>query len=368
MATEVLPDDRALRFGRRERALAQMEAHDLDVLVLGRQANARYISGVPQLWVAGTRPFGPICVIVRATGEIHLNSTWDEGVPGEISRERLYGLAWNPRNLIAVLQRIEGADSARRVGTDALTPAFASMLPMAFPRAQLVDAEPAMRAARRIKTPDEVAAIRTAVDVAQQGVQAGVNELRVGVSVSSLAGAVLEAMAAGGVCTPATQDAAWISSRSRPFRSSSMGVSIRPGDLVSLSAGALAGGYVGEVARTVAAADDPSIHRLYQRSEELRERLIAACRPGAYGHELIAAYDAANEPLPPAPIAHGVGMGFDPPVITTQLPRAVTDECLEAGTVLAVSSYVFEHGIGTVFTRDVVLINDGGPELQTTGS
>ena len=45
MSTEILADDRALRVGRRERALAQMEAHDLDVLVLGRQANVRYVSG-----------------------------------------------------------------------------------------------------------------------------------------------------------------------------------------------------------------------------------------------------------------------------------------------------------------------------------
>ena len=59
MSTEVLADDRALRTGRRERAMAQMEKHDLDVLVLGRQANVRYVSGAPQLWVAGTRPFGP---------------------------------------------------------------------------------------------------------------------------------------------------------------------------------------------------------------------------------------------------------------------------------------------------------------------
>ena len=35
----------ALRTGRRERALAQMEAHDLDILVLGRQANVRYVTG-----------------------------------------------------------------------------------------------------------------------------------------------------------------------------------------------------------------------------------------------------------------------------------------------------------------------------------
>ncbi len=59
MALRFCADDRALRVGRRERALAQMDKHDLDVLVLGRQANVRYVSGAPQLWVAGTRPFGP---------------------------------------------------------------------------------------------------------------------------------------------------------------------------------------------------------------------------------------------------------------------------------------------------------------------
>ena len=163
MATEVLPDDRALRSGRRQRALAQMEAHDLDVLVLGRQANVRYVSGTPQLWVAGTRPFGPTCVLVRATGAIHLLSTWDEGVPDDIPHENLYGISWNPMNTISVLQRIDGAATARRVGTDALSPVFAQLLPMAFPNAELVDGELAMRAARRIKTTEEVAALREAI-------------------------------------------------------------------------------------------------------------------------------------------------------------------------------------------------------------
>src|ERR1700749_284181 len=130
MATEVLPDDRALRVGRRERALAQMEKHDLDVLVLGRQANARYVTGAPQLWVAGTRPFGPICEVVRSKGGIPLNSTWDEGIPDEIPHDHLYGLAWTPMTLIEVLKGLPGAATARRVGTDSLTPTFAELLPM----------------------------------------------------------------------------------------------------------------------------------------------------------------------------------------------------------------------------------------------
>src|SRR3954465_6328588 len=106
MSVEVLPDDRALRSGRRARALNQMAAHDLDILVLGRQANVRYVTGAPQLWVAGTRPFGPTCVMVRESGEIHLLSTWDEGVPDDIPHENLYGISWNPLNTIANLQKI----------------------------------------------------------------------------------------------------------------------------------------------------------------------------------------------------------------------------------------------------------------------
>lgn len=101
--------------------------------MLGRQANVRYVTGAPQLWIAGTRPFGPMCVLVRATGDIYLNSTDDEGVPEEIDHDHLYGLAWNPVTLIDVLRKVEGAESARRVGTDALTPTFAALLPEAFP-------------------------------------------------------------------------------------------------------------------------------------------------------------------------------------------------------------------------------------------
>ena len=81
VGTGVAPDTRALRFGRRERALAQMGEHDLDILVLGRQANIRYVSGAPQLWIAGTQPFGPMCVVVRSSGDIYLNGADDEGVP-----------------------------------------------------------------------------------------------------------------------------------------------------------------------------------------------------------------------------------------------------------------------------------------------
>src|SRR5271163_241388 len=250
MGTEVLPDERTLRSGRRQRALDQMAAHDLDVLVLGRQANVRYVSGAPQLWVAGTRPFGPTCVVIRETGAIHLLSTWDEGVPGDIPHENLYGIAWNPMNTISVLKGIDGAADAKRVGTDALSPGFAQLLPVAFPNAELVDGELAMRAARRTKSPEEVISLREAIRVAEVGLAAAVAELRPGISEKTLAGVLLEAMAAGGVSTPSTQDAAWVTARNHPWRRASEDGLAQAGDLVAFSSGVLDGGYAGEVGRT----------------------------------------------------------------------------------------------------------------------
>jgi Xaa-Pro aminopeptidase len=367
MATEILPDERALRNARRERALAQMEANDLDVLVLGRQANVRYFSGAPQLWVAGTRPFGPICTIVRSTGEIHLNSTWDEGIPDDIPHERLYGLAWNPMTLVEVLKGIDGAATAKRVGTDALTPSFAKLLPMAFPDAELVDGELAMRAARRIKTPDELAALRGALRVAQDSLAIAVGELREGITEQELTGVMLEAQAAGGVSTPATQDGAWITSKEHPWRRARSDGRIERGDLVAFSAGVLADGYVGELGRTWPVGDaDRSVTALYDRWNALWYRLAAACNPGRPASDLLAAYEQAGEALPAMPVAHGLGLGFDPPVVTPQLRATAAEETFEPGMVLAVTGYVWQEGVGAVFGREAVHITADGPEVLTS--
>ena len=367
MGTEIEADGPALRFSRRERALAQMEAHDLDALVLGRQANVRYISGAPQLWVVGTRPFGPICEFVRETGEIHLNSTWDEGIPAEIPHENLYGFAWNPMTLVGILQNIKGAETFRRVGTDALTPMFAQLLPMAFPNAELVDAEQAMQAARRIKTPEEVAALRNALVIAEKGLAAGVAALSAGTNEKALAGTILEAEAAGGVSTPATQDAAWVTSKQHPWRRAEGDGRVRDGDLVVLSAGVLADGYVAEVARTLVVGEPTeAVTALYRRRDELWDRLVAACRPGATTSTLLDAYQQAGEALPAMPVAHGLGLGFDPPVVSPGLRATAETDVLEQGMVLALTAYVWEQGVGAVLTRDAVLITAEGAEILST--
>jgi len=338
-----------------------MEAHDLDVLVLGRVANIRYVSGVPILWNAGTRPFGPGCVVVRATREVYLMSTWDEGVPEEIPHDHLYGITWNPMNLVEVLRGIGVDVEPGRVGTDAMSPLFAQLLPMAFPNADIVDGSAALRAARRIKTSEEVDAIRVAVGVAEVGLAAAVSGLRPGVSERELTGVFMDAMASHGVTTPSTQDVVRITStRARGD------APVQDGDLVAFNAGVVANGYTGEVGRTWpvgANGNRTPVSDLYQRWEQLWSRLIGACQPGVPASALLEAYEATDEPLPLTPIGRGLGLGFDDPVITRDLRETASMERLDPGVVLVVTGSVVDDTAGTITGSEAVLITPDGPEV-----
>ena len=66
------------------------------------------------------------------------------------------------------------------------------------------------------------------------------------------------------------------------------------------------------------------------------------------------------------PVAHGLGLGFDPPVVTPDLPQTSTEAHLDPGMVLAVTGYVWAQSVGAVYQRDAVLITDDGAEVLTT--
>jgi Xaa-Pro aminopeptidase len=205
--------------------------------------------------------------------------------------------------------------------------------------------------------------------VAEHGLAAAVAELGPGQSEQTLTGAMMAAMAAGGVSTPATQDSAWVTSREHQWRRAQPATQTRDGDLVAFAAGALAGGYVGEVGRTwpvgTGTADDAA-RKLFDRSNMLYDKLIAACRPGAPTTDLLAAYATVDEPIPPMPIAHGLGLGFDPPVVSETLVAAGEHDQLDDGMVLAITGYVWQRGVGAVFRRDTVHITDAGAEVLTS--
>jgi Xaa-Pro aminopeptidase len=358
------------------RCLEEMRRRGLDALILGREANARYVSGARRLSLAGTRPFGPGCVVVRETGSVHLLANTDDGVPDTVPRQNLFGLRWDPSRLTGSVAAIPGLLDARRIGVDGLTPLFAQLLTQALPAAELVDGEAAMRAMRAVKLPAEVEQIRRAIRVAESALSATIGELRPGVSERDLLGSFAQHMTEAGATIPACEGTFCVTPRDGSgagdgrLRQIAGERRIEEGDLVALSSGVLVDGYEGSLARTwpcttTGRASDGA-RRLYQRWRRVWEGVARECRPGRTGADLRAAHDASGEVLPPVPIVHGVGLGFEPPRIgRASGPELEPEFVVDAGMVLAVQTYVWAAGEGGYLGKEVVLVTDDGPELLT---
>jgi Xaa-Pro aminopeptidase len=300
----------ALLEDRRRRVLAAMADADLDVLVLGRQDDANFASGMHRLWTAGTRPFGAGCIVVRATGRTHVLSSWDAGLPATMSTDDLYPSTWNPRIMAAHMTTVPGLADARRIGVDEVSPSFTRAASRIAPDARVVPADDVMARARRLKSAEELAFITEACAVAWAGIDAFHHDPSLGVS------GVIEALAEHGVTIP-----------------SSAPTIRRLADRDLLDLGVMVAGYEGGVGGEF-------IDGARVEDGELR----AACRAGATHGDLAAA-------ARPTWLVRGLGMGFERPVINADLGHG---EVLEPGMVLSVTD-------GT--QRDVVVVTDGEPAV-----
>ena len=296
----------------REQIRAAMAKAGLDVLVLGREANARYVSGANRLWLAGTRPFSPSCVFVGATGRVHLLSVTDDGVPADVPPANLYPISWNPMNLATAAATATEGTAVRRIGVDGMSPLFAALLATVFPDAELADGEAVLREIRRVKTPIDVEAIRAAIAVAE-GALAAVVAAEPTVSASALAGIFEERMAQLGVTTPAFAPVIDVG-----------------GDRVAARVGVMHEGWEGVLARTWPSDDG---------ARAAAAAGVTACRPGA----------RVGSVLQTGVTVDGVGLGHE-------AVRAA--DALAAGMVLYVEA-----------TRDgarwgeTVLVTDEAPEV-----
>jgi hypothetical protein len=306
-----------LRADRRGRVLAAMAAADVDLLLLGRQGNARYVAGHRPIWRAVVTPWAPFAAL-RADGGVHLlHTTWDDGVPAEIPHENLTGLSWNPRVIVGDIAGIPGLADARRIATDGMSSGLGMLLGALAKDADLVDGEALMRSVRAVKLPAEVECLRTAIALTEGALTAAAAEIGPGVDPSRLKGAFHEAMGRYGISHPNAEG------------SFGSGRPIAEGDLVPLSGALAFAGYEAAVGRsrwcgTTGPTDGWA---------DAMAALVDACRVGAE----------------PPDGAHGCGLGVE----TLVGP-------LEAGTVvglpLAVDGYV---------GAETVLVTEQGPERLT---
>jgi Xaa-Pro dipeptidase len=234
-----------------DRLLAAMADESIDALLLGRPANTRWITGAEALWLSGTRPFAPGCVVMREPLAVHLLSTTDDGVPPEVVPfDHLFPMSWNPGTLMGALAVIPGLPAARRVGVDSMNPLMAQLLGATLPDAQFVDGEALLRRLRRVKSEADLAGLRAALELADECLDTVVAALRPGVTERALVGVFDECMAQAGTTTPAFEGSFVVVRPGGGSRTLVSDRTVADGDVVHLRAGVLRDGWEGARART----------------------------------------------------------------------------------------------------------------------
>jgi Xaa-Pro aminopeptidase len=294
----------------RDRVLAAMGDVGVDVLLLGREANARYVSGADRLWLAGTRPFAPGCVVVRSTGAVHVLSITDDGLPPDLTPDRLYPISWSPLAMLEHVASIDGVGDARRIGVDGMTPMFEQVIGAVLGQAELVDAESILRTVRHTKSPDDVTGIVAAVDAAEMALAATARALRPGTTELQLQAVYEEAMTAADLTAPAFEGTFCVAEPGAVPRTFATDRLIIAGDPVHVRAGVMRDGFEGVVARTLVCGGDPV-------RSPLLDGTVARCTPGARVGDVRAA---------PADV-DGTGMGheelFDDDVLAADMVVAM---------------------------------------------
>jgi Xaa-Pro dipeptidase len=361
----------ALRLARRARVLDMMEQHDIDVLMCTRQGNARYVVGHRPLWRAVITPWAPMCTFVRSTQGIHLlAATWDDGIPADIPHENLNALTWNASRTVNAIRDIPGLAGADRIAVDGMQPGLGKLLAMLVPDAELIDGEALMAHLRAVKLPAEIECLRTAIAMAEGALTAVAHELRPGTSELELKGAFQHAVCAYGINHPTYEGAFCATPREgdAPYRRIPTARPVGAGELVTMMGSVHYAGYEGVAGRTrpcfgPAGGVSGAQRALARRFITAHDAAIAACVPGARPSAVLDAWTASGEIAPPVPVAYGIGLGVEPPVVDERPVHA--DRPLAAGMVLVVQGYVREPGTGGYFGADTILVTDGAPERLT---
>jgi Xaa-Pro dipeptidase len=378
-----------MRRERLERARAALEASPLRALLLWKDENVRFLSGLRAQIIQGKSALLNGCLLVD-DGTLVLFCSG-----GEVDRVRQV-MPWidavetvpimEARGLVAgavdqviapVLRRhdLEGA----RIGLD--QPAYAQVLELAraLPEAELDDGDALMQGVRLIKSSAEVAVMQEASAIAEAVTESAIAAVRPGVrEYDVVADAMRTLYSLGGemahLATPFVASGEHMSPPNR-FSSDKL---IREGDLVFIDIGAMWNGYYADMGRTVICGRPSRRQReVFTAVRRALEAATEMMRAGNTNDDVAAAVRTEGDRLGLGDsflslfIGHGIGVGAnEPPYVGESLPGADT-VTLEPGMTMAVEPLIWVPDVpggGGVRLEDTILVTEGGGVALTRTS
>lgn len=384
------------------RAQARMAQEHLAALVATTPENVTYLSDYwsmsqwirrgPQVYAVYPLPaYGPPC-LVTSTGALDLVADQEPWVT-DVRRYGFFAIEREPdapleprdRRLVELLEAPDHGDAvaalvralrergleAARIGIDELgiAPASFDRLREALPDVTFVRAYDTFRAIRAVKTPEEVARLREAAQIAERSIAAALAVAREGASERDLAIALHETTIRAGAwpvlgCIGTGPRSALPNAQpsTRP---------LRRGDVIRFDVGGRYRHYRADIARTATLGEPRP--KVVQYHRAIRAGLLRAyelIRPGVKAADVFHAVveTVRREGLPHyrrSHVGHGIGLdGYDPPTLTPE-----STEVLEEGMVLCVETPYYELGFAGLQVEDTVLVTPAGVQsLMSTGS
>lgn len=385
---EARVDHLALRADRAIRVREAMSEAGLDALLLWKDENVRFLSGLRAQIIQGKNALLNGCLITSAGdmvlflsgGEIdRVRSvmTWVEEVHAIPIMEDRHLIAGAFDNVIAPVFRKLNLDQGR-VGLDQSTFAQVKEFERALPEVTLRDGDAVMQDVRLIKTPSDIALMQEAAAIGDAVTESAITAVRPGVrELDVVAEAMHTLYSLGGemahVASPFVASGEHMSPPNR-FASDKI---IREGDIVFIDIGAQYNGHYADVGRTVICGTP------HRRQQEIFTAVyhalqagIAAMKPGATNDDVAATVveegrkRGFGDNFLSLFIGHGIGMGSnEPPYVGEAQPGARTI-VLREGITLALEPLIWVpdvRGGGGVRLEDTIAVGpDGGIPLTRT--
>ena len=381
----------AHEYGRRyARLRTLMEREGIDCAVFTQEENVRYFSGyLSVLWVSKFRPLMALLPAdVSVDGAVLVSGQEMENARGTswVENPTVFSPQHPPMPHLAQLLTDMVGDRAR-VGIElgfgqrlGLNIEQLRELESLVPGIELVDITPLSECVRMLKSDLEVDLLRTSSEISCQGVRAGWEALREGVSEHDIASVIgARMLSLGAEIGSARGSFLGIMAGSRLLFSNALATdreTLSAGDMVLIDGGASYKGYLTDFIRQASLGPmDPEARRWLDVAIEANHRAIDAVRPGAvasdvYETAMVAFGDhGLREFNRMTIIGHGIGADVhELPWIGEGGIVYTSDTVLREGMVLAIEPALGSPGqgpFGRFIVENIVAVTADGTELLT---
>ncbi len=385
----VIPESPDLSRMRREtgaRLRSAMADRGVDALILLGNNAVVYATGTS--WPLGDAGLSyverPVAVVVGDDEWPHLFLPFREGAAqeSELPADHVHGPVYlefdeGVADFARVLADLIPAGAV--IAVDECTGAMSRASNLLFPNGAPVDAGAVVGAAKAIKTPDELACMRTAIRITDEAMIDVQKALAPGIRQVDLSGSFLrrafELGATASMLEPIWQvmphskaEGVWTTHGDLALPLLSTERELAEGDVLWTDVSITYHGYCSDFGRTWIVGRDPSPRQQaqFERWWEIITAVLDVTRAGATAADLGRAATAANggvRPwLPHFYLGHGIGVNAaEMPMIGTDLGDEFDEKfVLRPGMVLVLEPVVWEDGTGGYRSEEVLVITEEG--------